>query len=105
MGNVWYAYVSHPDTAPDIKNPPTFDPLFGFENGRRERSKYIFISVHTQVTVLSCSSIGLGLESRLDRHDELLLCKRIRYVFEGLKILNVLLLAFKFQVKFAFKKI
>ncbi|XP_059143065.1 NADH dehydrogenase [ubiquinone] 1 beta subcomplex subunit 7-like [Physella acuta] len=37
MGNMWYTYVSHPDTAPDYKNPPTFDPLLGFPNGRKER--------------------------------------------------------------------
>lgn len=41
MGNMWYAYVSHPDTAPDIKNPPTFDPLIGFPEGRVERSKAV----------------------------------------------------------------
>uniref|UniRef100_A0A0B7A071 NADH dehydrogenase [ubiquinone] 1 beta subcomplex subunit 7 n=1 Tax=Arion vulgaris TaxID=1028688 RepID=A0A0B7A071_9EUPU len=37
MGNVWYTYVSHPDTAPDFRSPPTFDPLYGFPNGRQER--------------------------------------------------------------------
>uniref|UniRef100_A0A2C9KSY4 NADH dehydrogenase [ubiquinone] 1 beta subcomplex subunit 7 n=1 Tax=Biomphalaria glabrata TaxID=6526 RepID=A0A2C9KSY4_BIOGL len=37
MGNMWYAYVSHPDTAPDFNKPPTFDPLLGFPNGRKER--------------------------------------------------------------------
>ncbi|BFZ17077.1 hypothetical protein BsWGS_20116 [Bradybaena similaris] len=38
MGNMWYAYVSHPDTAPNHKQPPTFDPLYGFPNGRKERT-------------------------------------------------------------------
>ncbi|PVD23549.1 hypothetical protein C0Q70_16821 [Pomacea canaliculata] len=38
MGNMMYAYVTHPDTAPDIKNPPTFNPLLGFPNGRKERT-------------------------------------------------------------------
>jgi len=38
MGNMWYAYVTNPDTAPDIKNPPTFDPLQGFPEGRQERT-------------------------------------------------------------------
>ncbi|KAH9504136.1 hypothetical protein Btru_065088 [Bulinus truncatus] len=37
MGNMWYAYVSHPDTTPDYNKPPTFDPLIGFPNGRKER--------------------------------------------------------------------
>lgn len=40
MGNMMYAYVTHPDTAPDIKNPPTFNPLLGFPNGRKERSEF-----------------------------------------------------------------
>merc|ERR1712012_401883 len=33
----YYTYVSNPDTAPDIKNPPTFDPKLGFED-RQERT-------------------------------------------------------------------
>ncbi|GFO18907.1 NADP dehydrogenase [ubiquinone] 1 beta subcomplex subunit 7 [Plakobranchus ocellatus] len=37
MGNMWYTYVTNPDTAPDYKNPPTFDPLYGFPEGREER--------------------------------------------------------------------
>ncbi|XP_077981537.1 NADH dehydrogenase [ubiquinone] 1 beta subcomplex subunit 7-like [Glandiceps talaboti] len=37
MGHMWSAYVSHPDTAPDLHKIPTFDPLYGFENGRKER--------------------------------------------------------------------
>ncbi|XP_050400451.1 NADH dehydrogenase [ubiquinone] 1 beta subcomplex subunit 7 [Patella vulgata] len=37
MGNQIYAYITHPDTAPDIKSSPTFDPLYGFPNGRKER--------------------------------------------------------------------
>lgn len=38
MGNVMYAYITHPDTAPNYNKPPTFDPLVGFENGRKERA-------------------------------------------------------------------
>ncbi|CAG5121203.1 unnamed protein product [Candidula unifasciata] len=38
MGNMWYTYISHPDTAPNVRNPPTFDPLYGFPNGRKERT-------------------------------------------------------------------
>ena len=41
MGNMWYSYVTNPDTAPDYKNPPTFDPLFGFPEGREERSTFV----------------------------------------------------------------
>jgi len=33
-----YAYVSHPDTAPKWSEPPTFDPLAGFPDGRKERT-------------------------------------------------------------------
>ncbi|XP_076440356.1 NADH dehydrogenase [ubiquinone] 1 beta subcomplex subunit 7-like [Babylonia areolata] len=38
MGNVMYAYITHSDTAPDINKPPTFDPMLGFSNGRKERA-------------------------------------------------------------------
>eukprot|EP00745_Piridium_sociabile_P004599 TRINITY_DN127713_c0_g2_i1.p1 TRINITY_DN127713_c0_g2~~TRINITY_DN127713_c0_g2_i1.p1 ORF type:complete len:128 (-),score=25.22 TRINITY_DN127713_c0_g2_i1:744-1127(-) len=38
MGNVMYAYITHPDTAPDINKPPIFEPLAGFQNGRQERT-------------------------------------------------------------------
>ncbi|XP_012939499.1 NADH dehydrogenase [ubiquinone] 1 beta subcomplex subunit 7 [Aplysia californica] len=38
MGNMWYSYVTNPDTAPDFKSPPTFDPLIGFPEGRQERT-------------------------------------------------------------------
>ncbi|CAL1546845.1 unnamed protein product [Lymnaea stagnalis] len=38
LGPMWYTYVSHPDTAPDYKNPPTFDPMLGFPNGRKEKT-------------------------------------------------------------------
>lgn len=30
------------DTQPDFRNPPSFDPLYGFPNGRQERSKEKF---------------------------------------------------------------
>ncbi|KAJ8040932.1 NADH dehydrogenase [ubiquinone] 1 beta subcomplex subunit 7 [Holothuria leucospilota] len=37
MGHMWSAYVTHSDTAPDMNNIPTFDPLYGFPDGRKER--------------------------------------------------------------------
>ncbi|XP_071487641.1 NADH dehydrogenase [ubiquinone] 1 beta subcomplex subunit 7-like [Diadema antillarum] len=37
MGQMWTAYVTHPDTAPDLENIPTFDPLYGYPDGRPER--------------------------------------------------------------------
>ncbi|XP_064607126.1 NADH dehydrogenase [ubiquinone] 1 beta subcomplex subunit 7-like [Liolophura sinensis] len=37
MGNTIYAHITHRDTAPNNFEPPTFDPLYGFPNGRKER--------------------------------------------------------------------
>ncbi|XP_022110399.1 NADH dehydrogenase [ubiquinone] 1 beta subcomplex subunit 7-like isoform X1 [Acanthaster planci] len=37
MGHAWSAYVTNRDTAPDLYNLPTFDPLYGFPEGRQER--------------------------------------------------------------------
>ncbi|XP_070563178.1 NADH dehydrogenase [ubiquinone] 1 beta subcomplex subunit 7-like [Ptychodera flava] len=37
MGQMWTAYVTHSDTAPDLEKLPTFDPLYGFPDGRKER--------------------------------------------------------------------
>eukprot|EP00914_Ancora_sagittata_P023148 GHVO01045867.1.p1 GENE.GHVO01045867.1~~GHVO01045867.1.p1 ORF type:complete len:152 (+),score=23.75 GHVO01045867.1:61-456(+) len=42
MGNVtgtysYQAYVKEPENHPDIKNGPSFDPMIGFPNGRKER--------------------------------------------------------------------
>lgn len=39
MGHMYSAYVKSPDTTPDYRNSPTFDPNYGFENGRKLRSK------------------------------------------------------------------
>ena len=41
-----YYDISHPDTAPDGLNPPTFDPQLGFSEEREPRSKkthFIFV--------------------------------------------------------------
>lgn len=38
MGNVVYAYITHPDTAPDFTKPPTFDSTVGFKYDRVERN-------------------------------------------------------------------
>lgn len=37
MGQMWTAYVTNPDTAPDLHKLPTFDPEYGFPDGRPER--------------------------------------------------------------------
>jgi hypothetical protein len=39
MGNAWTNYVSEPQNRPDFENAPTFDPLQGFPNGRKERGE------------------------------------------------------------------
>jgi len=37
MGHYYSAYIGSPDTAPNPFKEPTYDPLYGFPNGRKER--------------------------------------------------------------------
>ncbi|XP_074642869.1 NADH dehydrogenase [ubiquinone] 1 beta subcomplex subunit 7-like [Tubulanus polymorphus] len=37
MGQWYSSYISHPDTTPNYKEEPTFDAMYGFPNGRKER--------------------------------------------------------------------
>ncbi|XP_071952776.1 NADH dehydrogenase [ubiquinone] 1 beta subcomplex subunit 7-like [Antedon mediterranea] len=37
MGHYVSHYFIHPDTAPTLGTDPTFDPLYGFPDGREER--------------------------------------------------------------------
>jgi len=37
MGQMYVAYVKSPDTVPKPDEGPTFDPLYGFSAGRKER--------------------------------------------------------------------
>lgn len=43
MGNMYSAYVSSPDATPNINANPTFDPLYGFTNGRKERRMSVYV--------------------------------------------------------------
>ncbi|XP_067007993.1 NADH dehydrogenase [ubiquinone] 1 beta subcomplex subunit 7 [Anabrus simplex] len=37
MGNAWALYVSDPQGTPNPLKEPSFDPLYGFSSGRKER--------------------------------------------------------------------
>ncbi|KAG7153642.1 NADH dehydrogenase [ubiquinone] 1 beta subcomplex subunit 7-like [Homarus americanus] len=39
MGHVFSHYIGDPATTPDYTKEPTFDPLYGFSEGRKERVK------------------------------------------------------------------
>ncbi|KAK7487512.1 hypothetical protein BaRGS_00021214 [Batillaria attramentaria] len=70
MGNVMYAYITHPDTAPDFTKPPTFDPHVGFPNGRKERT--------IQATREELDAAGVPLDRRdycVDYFLKLLRCR------------------------------
>jgi NADH dehydrogenase (ubiquinone) 1 beta subcomplex subunit 7 len=56
MGNMYTAYIKSPDTTPNHKAPPTFDPLYGFPHGRQERKM--------QVTEEEMEAAGLIGEER-----------------------------------------
>ena len=71
MGNVMYAYITHPDTAPDFNKAPTFDPNFGFPSGRKERSKFWFVRSNRSTT--SSCSLAVSSVSDTIRHCTLLL--------------------------------
>lgn len=45
MGNAWTAYTD-PEGTPDPLKGPSFDPLYGFPNGRKERGKWNCISCY-----------------------------------------------------------
>ncbi len=32
-----FVYITAPDTTPDFRQQGTFDPLYGFPNGRKEK--------------------------------------------------------------------
>lgn len=40
MGNWYSLHVSNPEGTPHPLNEPSFDPLYGFPNGRKERGKF-----------------------------------------------------------------
>ena len=40
IGLMYKKHVSEPENMPDEKQPPTFDPLYGFPNGRKERGMH-----------------------------------------------------------------
>ena len=39
MGHKLSAYVTSPDTSPSLDAMPTFEPMYGFTDGRKERGK------------------------------------------------------------------
>lgn len=40
MGNAYAAYA-RPEITPKMDTQPTFDPLVGFQSGRKERGKFM----------------------------------------------------------------
>lgn len=45
MGNAWALYVSDPEGTPTADKPPSFDPMLGFPNGRKERGNLLHINM------------------------------------------------------------
>lgn len=43
MGNWYSTYIGNPAGMPDYHKPPTFDPMYGFPNGRKERGMKVFL--------------------------------------------------------------
>ena len=63
MGNYIATHITHPDTMPKSDGKPTFDPMYGFPNGRKIRGMFelnLFL-----YRVLFCYQINMYL--RLSR--------------------------------------
>jgi len=56
MGHMYSAYIKSPDTAPKYLEDPTFDPVYGFPHGRKERKM--------QATVEEMEAAGLAADQR-----------------------------------------
>lgn len=39
MGHAYSQFIGDPETKPNYKAGPTFDPLYGFQDGRKERGQ------------------------------------------------------------------
>ncbi|KAK2580413.1 hypothetical protein KPH14_006164 [Odynerus spinipes] len=76
MGNIWAAYVSHPDTMPEAETDPTFDPNFGFTKARKPR---VMIATEAEMKAVRipkdlrdyCAHLLLDVEA----------CKRLNFPF------------------------
>jgi hypothetical protein len=55
MGNAWALY-SDPEGTPHPLQGPSFDPLYGFPNGRKERGKWIMFPANLCLCSLNCGS-------------------------------------------------
>jgi hypothetical protein len=55
MGNAWALY-SDPEGTPHPLQGPSFDPLYGFPNGRKERGKWIMFPEYLCLRSLSYGS-------------------------------------------------
>ncbi|KAK8379605.1 hypothetical protein O3P69_019511 [Scylla paramamosain] len=56
MGHMYSSLLSDPNVTPDYKTGPTFDPLYGFPEGRKERVML--------VTQEEMESVGLPVDKR-----------------------------------------
>lgn len=45
MGNWGSRYITNPAGTPDHHKPPSFDPMYGFPNGRKERGTFVLFSI------------------------------------------------------------
>ena len=75
MGNMIYAYITNPDTAPNFKEPPTFDPMLGFPSGRKERT--------VKATQKELELIGIPLHKRdycVDHYLKFLQCRQKNFL-------------------------
>ena len=69
----------HSDVAPDYKNPSKFDPLTGFQNGRKERGFHLSIQAYS-FAELDCflfvnCILSFSIQSCRSRSAPLYLCQ------------------------------
>jgi hypothetical protein len=73
----------HADVAPDYKNPSKFDPLTGFQNGRKERGFHLSIQAYSlvicRIGLFFVCILSFSIQSCRSRNAPLYLCQHSFY--------------------------
>jgi len=88
MGHMWSSYITNKDTTPDLSKTPTFDPLYGFPNGRQER---VMIATQEEMNKAQvplerrdyCAHLYIAmLKCKRDNFPNVFACKHAKHEYE-----------------------
>jgi len=88
MGHMYSAYVTSPDTTPKYMEDPTFDPQYGFPNGRKEREMHVTLKEMETAGLTEdqrdyCAHRLIDLfKCRKEKFPWVVACKHQRHVYE-----------------------